>query len=68
MEIPSISKDYFLQEYKKGNVAKANLVDTDFSDLVELYNSGTITFNEYSRLFYKRAIELIVKRLRIYPI
>lgn len=61
-------EDYFLQEYRKGNIAKANLLDTDFDDLVKQYRNGDITFIEYSKRFYKRALELIMKRVDVYPI
>lgn len=64
----SILEDYFLQEYKKGNIAKANLTDVDFEDLVKQYNSGSINFTTYSNKFYKLALELIIKRVGVYPI
>lgn len=61
-------QDYFLQEYNKGNVSNANLVDSDFADLVDQYYNGIINFAEYSRLFYKQALKLIINRLNVYPI
>ena len=68
MEKHSILEDCFLLEYTRGNVAKANLVDTDFSDLVKQYHSGIINFTEYSKQFYKLALRLITKRTNTYPI
>ena len=61
-------QDYFFQEYKKGNVTKANLIDSDFKDLVAQYHSGAINFAEYSKLFYKQALKLIMNRLNVYSI
>ena len=61
-------QDCFFREYRKGNVAKANLIDSDFKDLVDQYYSGAINFAEYSRLFYKQALKLIINRLNAYPI
>lgn len=68
MEKHSTLEDYFLQEYRKGNIARANLLDTDFDDLVKQYRNGDIAFIEYSRKFYKRALDLIIKRVGVYPI
>ena len=59
------SEDLFLKEYRKGDVTKANLVDTDFEVLVEQYNKGDITFNEYYTKFYNLALNLIKQRLKI---
>ena len=59
------SEDLFLEEYHKGNVTKANLVDTDFEVLAKQYNKGDITFNEYYTKFYNLALNLIKQRLRI---
>lgn len=61
----SISEDLFLEEFHKGNVSKANLVDTDFESLAKQYNEGNITFAEYSEQFYILAINLIKQRLKI---
>jgi len=61
-------QDYFLLEYKRGNVAKANLVDSDFADLIQQYYNGTLTFAEYSNQFYKTALKLIMRRTNSYPI
>lgn len=58
-------EDLFLEEYHKGNVTKANLVDTDFEVLVKQYNKGDITFNEYYTKFYNLALNLIKQRLKI---
>lgn len=58
-------EDLFLEEYHKGNITKANLVDTDFEVLVKQYNKGDITFNEYYTKFYNLALNLIKQRLRI---
>lgn len=61
-------EDYFLREYQKGSVARANLVDTDFTELVKKYNNGELTFQEYSNQFYKTALGLIINRVKSYPI
>lgn len=57
-------EDLFLEEFHKGNVAKANLIDTDFESLVKQYNDGNITFVEYSEQFYTLAVNLIKQRLK----
>lgn len=59
------SEDLFLEEYHKGNVSKANLVDTDFEILTKQYNNGNITFAEYRIKFYNLALNLIKQRLKI---
>lgn len=59
------SEDLFLEEYHKGNVTKANLVDTDFEVLAKQYNKGDITFAEYRIKFYNLALNLIKQRLKI---
>jgi hypothetical protein len=61
-------QDYFLQEYNKGNISKANLVDSDFADLVQQYHNGTLTFAEYSKQFYRTALKLIMRRTNSYPL
>lgn len=59
------SEDLFLEEYHKGNISKANLVDTDFEVLTKQYNNGNITFAEYHIKFYNLALNLIKQRLKI---
>lgn len=59
------SEDLFLEEYRRGNVTKANLVDTDFEVLTKQYNDGNITFSEYCTKFYNLALNLIKQRLKI---
>lgn len=65
MEDLLMLEDLFLEEYHKGNVTKANLIDTDFEILAKQYNNGDITFNEYCTKFYNLAINLIKQRLKI---
>lgn len=58
-------EDCFLQEYKNGNITKANLIDNDFEDLVEQYRNGFIDFLEYSEKFYRKALNLIKERIKV---
>lgn len=64
MENLLMLEDLFLEEYHKGNVTKANLIDTDFESLVKQYNNCNITFAEYSEQFYTLAVNLIKQRLK----